>query len=95
MTYPETAGKTLGLLADVRASRTFVGEARRLVRPENPHRASLGTAFIGIGAALICGIRAVYGFSWFVAYWPSYADPTPALAAWVVLIVVLVTAFVV
>jgi hypothetical protein len=94
VSYPPAGEKTLGLLADVRASRTFVGEARRLVRPENPHRASLGTAFIGIGAALVCGIRAVFGFSWFVSYWPSYANPAPALAAWVVLIVVLIAAFV-
>jgi hypothetical protein len=71
-----------------------VGGARKLVRSDTPHRASLGTAFIGIGASLICGIRAIYGFSWFVAYWPSYPNPVPALAAWVLLIVVLSAAFV-
>jgi len=95
VSYPPVSENTLGLLAEVRASRSFVGGARRLVRPDNPHRASLGTAFIGIGAALICGIRAIYGFSWFVAYWPDYPNPVPALAAWVLLIVVLATAFVV
>jgi hypothetical protein len=94
VTYPSAGKKTLGLLADVRASRTFVGEARRLVRPENPHRASLGTAFIGIGAALVCGIRAVHGFSWFVSYWPTYANPAPALLAWALLALLLVAAFV-
>jgi len=94
MSYPPASEHTLGLLAEVRASRSFVGGARRLVRPESPHRASLGTAFIGVGAALICGIRAIYGFSWFVAYWPSYSNPLPALAAWILLIIVLSAAFI-
>jgi len=94
MSYPPASEHTLGLLAEVRANRSFVGGARRLVRPESPHRASLGTAFIGVGAALICGIRAIYGFSWFVAYWPSYSNPLPALAAWILLIIVLAAAFI-
>jgi hypothetical protein len=94
MSYPPVSENTLGLLAEVRASRSFVGGARRLVRPESPHRASLGTAFIGVGAALICGIRAIYGFSWFVAYWPEYPSPLLALAAWVLLIIVLAAAFI-
>jgi hypothetical protein len=94
VSYPPVGENTLGLLAEVRASRSLVGGARRLVRPENPHRASLGTAFIGIGASLVCGIRAIYGFSWFVANWPDYPNPVPALAAWILLIVVLSTAFV-
>ncbi|WP_354022939.1 hypothetical protein [Conyzicola nivalis] len=85
---------TLGLLAEVRASRSLVGGARRLVRSDTPHRASLGTAFIGIGASLVCGIRAIYGFGWFVSYWSTYPNPVPALIAWVLLIVVLATAFV-
>jgi len=94
MSYPPASEHTLGLLAEVRASRSFVGGAKRLVRPDSPHRASLGTAFIGVGAALICGIRAIYGFSWFVAYWPSYSNPLPALAAWILLIIVLAAAFI-
>ena len=94
MSFPPVSENTLGLLAEVRASRSLVGGARRLVRSDNPHRASLGTAFIGIGASLVCGIRAIYGFSWFVAYWPAYPNPVPALIAWILLIAVLATAFV-
>ena len=94
MSYPPASENTLGLLAEVRASRNTSGGARRLVRSENPHRASLGTAFIGIGASLVCGIRAIYGFSWFVSYWPDYPNPVPALIAWILLIVVLATGFV-
>ena len=93
MSFPPVSENTLGLLAEVRASRTRDG-SRRVARQDGPHRASLGTAFIGIGASLVCGIRAIYGFSWFVAYWPSYPNPVPALAAWILLIVVLATAFV-
>jgi len=94
VSFPPVSENTLGLLAEVRASRSLVGGARRLVRSDTPHRASLGTAFIGIGASLICGIRAIYGFSWFVTYWSTYPNPVPALIAWVLLIVVLATAFV-
>jgi len=94
VSFPPVSENTLGLLAEVRASRSLVGGARRLVRSDTPHRASLGTAFIGIGASLVCGIRAIYGFSWFVSYWSTYPNPVPALIAWVLLIVVLATAFV-
>ncbi|MET4580725.1 hypothetical protein ABIE21_000215 [Conyzicola nivalis] len=94
MSFPPVSENTLGLLAEVRASRSLVGGARRLVRSDTPHRASLGTAFIGIGASLVCGIRAIYGFGWFVSYWSTYPNPVPALIAWVLLIVVLATAFV-
>ncbi|MCU1543051.1 MAG: hypothetical protein JWM50_916 [Microbacteriaceae bacterium] len=94
MTLPPATEHTLGLLAEVRASRGFVGGARRLVRPESPHRASLGTAFIGMGASIVCGISAIYGFSLFVSHWPDYSNPLPALGAWALLILVLVTAFV-
>jgi hypothetical protein len=94
VTLPRATEQTLGLLAEVRASRSLVGGARRLVRPESPHRASLGTAFIGIGASLVCAISAIYGFSIFVSHWHEYPNPIPALAAWVVLILVLATAFV-
>ena len=94
MTYPPVGENTLGLLAEVRASRSRVGGSRRLVRQENPHRASLGTAFIGVGTSLICALSAIYGFTWFVSYWTVYPNPILALAAWVLLIVVLVAAFV-
>jgi hypothetical protein len=63
-------------------------------RASGPHRASLGTAFIGIGAALVCAIRAIYGFSTFVGQWSLYPNPVPALLAWIVLIVVLVATFI-
>jgi hypothetical protein len=94
VSLPPATEQTFGVLAEVRASRGFVGGARRLVRPDSPHRASLGTAFIGLGASLVCGLSAIYGFSLFVSRWQEYPDPMLALAAWVLLMVVLATAFV-
>jgi hypothetical protein len=94
MTLQPVEENTLGVLAEVRARRGGGGFPRRLGRSDHPHRASLGTAFIGIGAALVCGIRAIYGLSWFVSYWPLYPYPAAAAAAWVLLVIVLVSAFV-
>jgi len=87
---------TLGTaIATNRANRALLsrpgGKARR---QESQHRASLGTAFIGIGAALVVGVRAIYGFAWFVSMWAEYPNPVWALAAWILLIATLVTAFV-
>jgi hypothetical protein len=63
-------------------------------RVATPHRASLGTTFLGVGASLVAAINAVYGFSWFVSQWEVYPDPVPALLAWILLIVVLVATFI-
>jgi hypothetical protein len=63
---------------------------RRVIREVAPRRASLGTGFIGIGAAVVVGLRAIYEFVWFLSQWMEYPDPLPALGAWVVLTGVLV-----
>lgn len=92
-TLPEET--TLGSIVGSRARPGLLDTGpARVLRPEGPHRASLGTAFIGIGAALVVGVRAIYGFSWFASYWPDYPDPVPALLAWMLLIAVLVAAFI-
>ncbi|CAN5116466.1 hypothetical protein BH11ACT2_BH11ACT2_17940 [soil metagenome] len=65
-------------------------QSRRTV----PHRASLGTAFIGIGASLVVGIRAIYGFVWFLGHWHDYSDPLPGLIAWIALITLLAATFI-
>src|SRR5690606_7203305 len=56
--------------------------------------ASLGTAFLGLGAAIVVGRRAVYGVIWFAAQWTEYPEPLAALAAWIVLAAVLIGAIV-
>jgi hypothetical protein len=87
-------------LPEERTLDIMVGSRKRAILGQSaasataPHRANLGTAFIGIGASLVCAIRAIYGFSWFVGQWGTYPDPVPALVAWILLIAVLVATFV-
>lgn len=85
---------TLGVLLG-RGRKRESDATRRVIRAATPRRASLGTGFIGIGAAVIVGLRAIYGFGWFLSLWNSYPDPLLALSAWVVLLGVMVTTFVV
>jgi len=84
---------TLGVIITPKGKKT--PGARSYVSAENPHRASLGTAFIGIGAALVAGLSAIYGFAWFVALWPQYTNPVPALLSWLLLIIALAGGFIV
>ncbi|MEO8095061.1 MAG: hypothetical protein ABI632_09015, partial [Pseudolysinimonas sp.] len=84
---------TLGVILG-RGKRREADATRRVIRAATPRRASLGTGFIGIGAAVIVGLRAIYGFAWFISLWGTYPDPRPALIAWIVLIVVLVATFI-
>lgn len=95
MTYSPPDESTLGVLVNVRERRKLMADpTARPRRPDSQHRASLGTAFIGIGAALVVAVRAIYGFSWFISLWGTYPNPVPALLAWLLLVGVLVTAFV-
>ncbi|TPW70640.1 hypothetical protein [Schumannella sp. 10F1B-5-1] len=76
---------TLGIVVG-RAGRAVVGTARRLTRPGSPHRASLGTTFLGFGAAVVVGLRSVYGLTEFLGSWGDYPQPVIALLAWIVLL---------
>lgn len=84
---------TLGVVVG-NARRAVQSTARRLGRAASAHRASLGTAFLGLGAAIVVGLRAVYGLIWFVGQWEVYPEPFAALAAWIVLAAVLLGAIV-
>ena len=84
---------TLGVILG-RGKRRESDATRRVIRAATPRRASLGTGFIGIGAAVVVALRAIYGFVWFVALWGTYPNPLPAAVAWGVLIVVLVATFI-
>lgn len=89
--HPEE--NTLGVVVG-NARRAVSSTARRLSRAASAHRASLGTAFLGLGAAIVVGLRAVYGLIWFVGQWDVYPEPFAALSAWIVLAAVLVGAVV-
>ncbi|MBN9606541.1 MAG: hypothetical protein J0G30_08020 [Actinomycetales bacterium] len=86
---------TLGVVVG-RARKAAGTAARRLGRTGTVHRASLGTAFLGLGAAIVVALRAVYGLSWFLVLWPQtdYPQPALALAAWIVLLAVVIAAIV-
>jgi hypothetical protein len=91
-TFSAPEENTLGVVI-TGAGRKKVKQPRRSGRVANSaHRASLGVAFLGLGAAILVGLRAVYGFSWFVALWTSgvYTKPIAALASWIVLAAVLI-----
>ena len=90
MTFSAPEENTLGVVVG-NARRAMGKTARRLGRA-SAHRASLGTAFLGLGAAILVSLRAVYGVSWFVALWGVYPQPLAALAAWIVLGAVIVGA---
>jgi hypothetical protein len=88
---------TLGVVITGAGRKKPVKQPRRSGRVANSaHRASLGVAFLGLGAAILVGLRAIYGFSWFVALWTGdiYPKPVAALAAWIVLAAVLVGAII-
>ncbi len=85
---------TLGVVVGSKNRRREADATRRVIRAATPRRSSLGIGFIGIGAAVVVGLRAIYGFVWFLGLWEVYPNPYPALAAWLVLIVTLVATFV-
>ena len=95
-TFSAPEENTLGVVI-TGAGRKKTKQPRRSGRVANSaHRASLGVAFLGLGAAILVGLRAVYGFSWFVAFWggDTYPRPIAALASWIVLLAVLVAAII-
>ncbi len=81
---------TLGVIVGAPSQRREADATRRVIRAATPRRASLGTGFIGIGALVVVGLRAIYGFVWFLSLWDTYPDPMPALIAWAVLIATLI-----
>lgn len=92
MTFTAPEENTLGVV--VGNARRAVGKTARRIGRASAHRASLGTAFLGLGAAILVGLRAVYGASWFVALLGVYPQPLAAGAAWIVLGAVIVGAIV-
>lgn len=88
MSFTQLEENTLGVIVG-HAKRAASSTARWLGRSSVAHRAGLGTAFLGLGAAIIVSLRAVYGLSWFVALWSSYPRPLLNLLAWIVLAAVL------
>ncbi len=92
MNLPEE--NTLGAIVGAPWRRREADATRRVIRAATPQRSSLGTGFIGIGAAVVVALRSIYGIVWFVTLWPTYPDPLPALLAWVILIATTIATFI-
>jgi len=93
MSYPAPEENTLGVILG-RGRRRESDATRRVIRAATPRRASLGTGFIGIGAAVLVALRALYGLIWLVGLWGIYPNPLPAVAAWLILLSVLAATFI-
>ena len=85
---------TLGAIVGAPWRRRESDATRRVIRAATPQGSSLGTGFIGIGAAVVVALRSIYGLVWFVSLWPTYPDPLPALLAWVILIATISATFI-
>ena len=91
MTHSRPEENTLGVVPGGRAARQPASAVvRRILRPGASRRPSLGTGFIGVGAAIASAIGALYGLAWYI----GHPNPVPALIAWIVLISVLVATFI-
>ncbi len=93
MTYTPPEENTLGVIFG-RGRRRESDATRRVIRAATPRRSSLGTGFIGIGAAVIVALRSIYGIAEFLGQWNAYPNPLPALVAWVVLVAVVIATFI-
>lgn len=97
-TFSAPEENTLGVvITGGRGRKQRVRQPRRSGRVANSaHRASLGVAFLGLGAAILVGLRAIYGFSWYLMLASAnvYPKPLAALASWIVLAAVLVGAII-
>lgn len=93
ITFSRPEENTLGVIVGG-SRRRPASTTRRLGRAASTQRASLGTAFLGLGAAIVVALRGVYGLTLFGTQWESYPEPFPALAAWIVLAAILVGAIV-
>lgn len=59
----------------------------RAVVQANARGATLGTAYLGLGAGVICSIEAVYGLAIFGSNLSSYPTVAPVIASWVLFII--------
>jgi hypothetical protein len=89
MTYAPPEENTLGVIIGGKQRRAKSATVRRLAGDDSPRLTSLGTGFVGVGAAVLVSLRALYGLVWLVTQWDLYPNPIPAAAAWIILVVVI------
>ncbi|GAA1216225.1 hypothetical protein [Rhodoglobus aureus] len=90
MTYAPPEENTLGVIIGGKPRHAKSAAVSRLAGHDTPRLSSLGTGFVGVGAAVLVSLRAIYGLVWLVAQWDQYPNPIPAALAWIALIIVIV-----
>lgn len=83
---------TLGVTRGRRAARGLpIGSTgARSLRQARAAGATLGTGYLGLGAAVVAGLQAVYGLIFFFSHLEDYPSVAPALVAWLLYIAVFV-----
>jgi len=83
---------TLGVVVGARGRRRSADfPASRARSRATAKGATLGTAYLGAGAGVLCGIAAVYGLAKFGVNIAEYPDALPAAAAWVLFVAAFLT----
>ncbi|MBD8702310.1 hypothetical protein IFT51_00935 [Frigoribacterium sp. CFBP 13712] len=83
---------TLGVTRGRRAARglPISSTGARSLRQARAAGATLGTGHLGIGAAVLAGLQAVYGLIFFFSHLDDYPSVAPVLTAWLLYIAVFV-----
>jgi len=89
MTYAPPEENTLGVIVGGTPRHSRRAAIKRLAGNDSPRLISLGTAFVGVGAAALVILRAIFGLIWCALQWDQYPNPFIALAAWIILLVVI------
>lgn len=90
MTYAPPEENTLGVIVGGKPRHAKSAAVRRLAGDDTPRLIGLGTGFVGIGAAILVSLRAIYGLVWLVIQWDIYPNPVTAAIAWVLLLIIIV-----
>ncbi|GHD82313.1 hypothetical protein CLV85_2465 [Salinibacterium amurskyense] len=89
MTYAPPEENTLGVIVGEKGRHSKNATVRRLARDDSPRLTSLGTGFVGVGAAILVSLRAIYGLVWLVIQWDIYPNPIIAAVAWGLLVLLI------
>lgn len=89
MTYAPPEENTLGVIVGNKGRHSKSATVRRLARDDSPRLTSLGTGFVGVGAAILVSLRAIYGLVWLIIQWDVYPNPFIAAVAWGLLVLLI------
>jgi hypothetical protein len=75
---------TLGVVRGRRAARglPISSTGARSLRQARAAGATLGTGYLGVGAAVVAALQAVYGLTFFLSHLSAYPDVAPVLISW-------------